>query len=307
MNRGELDRDVVDGVVVDGDVVNSDVVDSSVVDRDAAVIFLHLPKTGGSTLAHVLERTFSEEKRFHLQVPRFQEWDDLPAADRARLRCVYGHLPFGIHEMLPRPARYLTFLRDPVERFLSDYYYVRERPEHPAHARLHEEGWAVEEYAHKVEANAMTLWLASDVERARTGRLGVVDDASLVLARKRLEQDVAVVGLVEHFDESWLMAAAHFGWPMVRYPRINVSSGRPRASDLTPEVRTILEERLRYDRALYADAVAKWERQRSELAISRGARWWHQSTNLIYGILHRGTSRWREARSRAQAPVSESS
>ena len=30
-----------------------------------------------------------------------------------------GHLPFGVHQYLPLDTRYITFLRDPVERTLS--------------------------------------------------------------------------------------------------------------------------------------------------------------------------------------------
>ncbi len=36
-----------------------------------------------------------------------------------------GHLPFGIYQYLPSDSRYITFLRDPVERTLSHYYRAR--------------------------------------------------------------------------------------------------------------------------------------------------------------------------------------
>jgi hypothetical protein len=38
---------------------------------------------------------------------------------------------FGLHEILPQAATYITILRDPVDRVMSAFYFVRTYKLHP--------------------------------------------------------------------------------------------------------------------------------------------------------------------------------
>ena len=55
--------------------------------------------------------------------------------DLDSVRVLRGHLPLGIREYLPkyiaegRELRYLTFLREPVDRSLSHFFAIRDRRE----------------------------------------------------------------------------------------------------------------------------------------------------------------------------------
>jgi hypothetical protein len=102
--------------------------------------FVHVPKTGGTSLQVVLEnptRNGHPEARpvFHIGHPgdaaRFLS---LPSADQDRHLGVFGHMPFGIDRHVGRPVRYITFLRDPIERTLSSYAHVLRQLDHPHHA-----------------------------------------------------------------------------------------------------------------------------------------------------------------------------
>ncbi len=61
-------------------------------------------------------------------------------AARRRLRLLSGHqVWFGIHRLFPeRRPRYITWLRDPVARVLSNYWKIRRQPSHHLHGRLGE-------------------------------------------------------------------------------------------------------------------------------------------------------------------------
>ena len=41
------------------------------------------------------------------------------------IRLLKGHMPFGLHKNLPVDARYISILRDPIERVTSQYYYIK--------------------------------------------------------------------------------------------------------------------------------------------------------------------------------------
>jgi len=43
-------------------------------------------------------------------------------------------MPFGFASHFPGASEYFTFLRDPVERAVSDYYFCRRDPANEAHA-----------------------------------------------------------------------------------------------------------------------------------------------------------------------------
>src|SRR5256885_12995965 len=104
--------------------------------RDETLIFLHIPKTGGSTIYKVLERQSSRAKTFRLDSPQIARFKTLPAAQRGRYRLIQGHLYFGLHRFIPRASTYITFLRRPVERVLSFYYYARSTPDHYLYSQL---------------------------------------------------------------------------------------------------------------------------------------------------------------------------
>src|SRR5437667_7925610 len=114
-----------------------------------ALIFLHIPKTAGTTLNRIIEWQYSPLSIFTIDpygiratTERFKTFSE---QRRRRLRVVRGHLFYGIHESLPQGATYITMLRDPVARLLSTYYFVLRRPLNPLHRKLKKEGLRIED------------------------------------------------------------------------------------------------------------------------------------------------------------------
>src|SRR5216683_7885806 len=105
--------------------------------RDQALIFLHLPKCGGTTLNRIIEWEYNPLRIFSVD-PSFFRWSyqKLKRLSPQRLsafRVFKGHMPFGIHQRLTHPATYITVMRDPIDRAISEYYFAlnyRLQPEH---------------------------------------------------------------------------------------------------------------------------------------------------------------------------------
>ncbi len=101
-------------------------------------LFLHLPKTGGTTFKTHLERHlewdeeliefsyWGREARRRAGRPEFAE---RPESERAKARVLVGHRVYWNDHCLAgdREARYITFLRDPAERCVSLYNFRRSR------------------------------------------------------------------------------------------------------------------------------------------------------------------------------------
>ena len=103
--------------------------------RDPTVIFLHVGKTGGWTLRQVLYRNVGRSQVMRVKPPRerprgflnvqpLEDFAALSSADRERPRLIVSHMIFGIHESVPRPSTYISMLRHPVPRAISQYRHV---------------------------------------------------------------------------------------------------------------------------------------------------------------------------------------
>jgi len=89
--------------------------------------FMHIPKTGGQTLQRWLESVYGPERMVVWNSPMYWEMRHTKQDLRALLvrhpgvEAIAGHFPYGVHRVLgDRPHRYVTFLRDPVDRWISE-------------------------------------------------------------------------------------------------------------------------------------------------------------------------------------------
>jgi hypothetical protein len=118
------------------------------------LVFIHVPKTAGSSLAHALIQAVGKEAhlltyleklgKIHVSRVHKAAWTARRYArdsllrlrglhplirkedrkrDLASLRVLHGHVSLGNEPQTGRNPLYISIARDPVERFVSDYYY----------------------------------------------------------------------------------------------------------------------------------------------------------------------------------------
>jgi hypothetical protein len=233
-----------------------------------AVLFLHIPKAGGTTLgeyiynqcrapgehdegllnAGVLFVPYGFFKEPELRVPE----NILPTLGRGDLRAVIGHFWFGLHEHVPGPSTYVTLLRDPVERVISLYHYLRL-----------DERMSLDEFA----ASPPFREADNDQVRRIAGvdpEIGACTPAMLEAAKENLRRHFAVVGVVERFEETLVLLNRRLGWTkeVASWPR-NVNPARRPTASLSPSTidairaRNALDGELhRFAREWMDDAIA---------------------------------------------------
>jgi hypothetical protein len=228
------------------------------------LIFLHLPKAGGSTMQDVLVRQYRTGFGFRFTGDRaeLRAFRALPERVRARFDLLHGHVHFGIHQWVPDPAVYVTMLRDPVDRVVSHYYFVRSHPDHYVHkkaARMTLKEYGATKPTHEID-NDMVRWLTS--REHFEVKLGKVTRAMLDEAKWNLEFAISVFGLMERFDESLLCFQRALWWNDVSYrEKKNVNKDRPALAEIPQDAIDAIREANRFDVELYEHATALFEEQ----------------------------------------------
>ena len=115
-----------------------------------AVIFLHLPKTAGTTVNRLIEWEYPLKEMYSVDPVLFQ-WSAthlrrLPPDRLRKIRMFKGHMAFGLHEVLPQRSTYITVLRDPVDRVISAFYFMRSYKLHPLYWKMRRENWSLEDF-----------------------------------------------------------------------------------------------------------------------------------------------------------------
>ena len=216
-------------------------------DRET-LIFLHIPKTAGTTLNRIIEWQYSPFEIFTIDPYRIratpERLERLPEERRRRLRVVRGHMLYGVHKSLPQPATYVTMLRDPVARVLSAYYFVLRRPLNPLHRKVKRQRLGVEDYVRLFpERHNLQCRLIAGVKDT-----AIADERLLDTAKENLTKSFSVVGISEQFEESLMLIATTFNWQIPFYKNCKVSKARPQ---IDPGTAALIRDHNRLDVELY--------------------------------------------------------
>jgi hypothetical protein len=92
------------------------------------MISLHVPKCAGQSMRKVLQTWFRD--RFHIHY--FQQYNDLPPHHPLKPGiCIHGHFNntkgFGTQNYYPEVDQFITFLRNPVEVMISNYFFWKRK------------------------------------------------------------------------------------------------------------------------------------------------------------------------------------
>lgn len=253
---------------------------------DSKFFFLHIPKTAGTTLTTILKQHFGLKNYL-----RIFEVDlaDLPHDYAEAYRYYSGHIDYDlIRTLLPDKMAWVTFLREPAARFLSDFAFTRSiiLKSHPD-ARF----WPlVETVAHlyhldiaefvnhpdlpTIAQNRQTHMLGNTFNfknfheikatlayipnlHSEEFRLLNVNDSveGLIAQAKQRLTKAAFFGLTERFQDSLHLLAYTFGWqPRPDELRLNVAASPARQADLSAGTLERIRELNRLDLALYSYA-----------------------------------------------------
>jgi hypothetical protein len=267
------------------------------------LIFVHIPKTAGSTFRKICTRQFRKSEKIDLGMrirkgrPLIHDnktfyslvqglLKDLPSNLKSKLALVFqGHMAYGLHEFFPQPASYITFLRDPVKRVISHYLHTLRSPTYIDREyllRVGFEGYVTDEQFREAVDNVQTRLLCGEGGVPKEGQLTQKD---LAKAKERLRNNFAFVGITERFDESLVLAKRELGWRNVYYHKWNVSRRKVTPEELSPHALELAKKKNAFDQKVYQfacelheQAVKRYGREELQKNITA-----FQKKNKLFG------------------------
>ena len=242
---------------------------------DPVLLFVHIPKAAGTTLKSYLfaqcrsgrpseaapePGDLYQEGVYYAPFGFFRTEETLvpdyalPYLRDESLRAVLGHISYGVHELVPRPTRYVTMLRHPVDRVLSLYSFLR-----------------ADEHTSLREFLAAKVYRELDNDQTRriagvNPPFGECTASHLEQAKVHLATDFVLAGVSERFAESVLLLRRAMGWTeQFAYHVRNVTPSRPLAADLAEDERDMILAMNRWDLELYEAAVERLDARVAEL------------------------------------------
>jgi len=197
------------------------------------IIFIHVPKTGGSSLTTILNYEYGDN---FSRVENKKSLKDAMA--QSDIECIAGHFNYGWHKLIKGECKYITILRNPIDRIISHYFFVLRSPEHEVYKKIINSNEDLKKVFGKnikvaggKEKMAKLMHkkvgivkyvlsgLTDQTENGQTRMLSGLDapfgkcnKEMLLAAKKNLSDDFIAVGLTERFGESVQLFRRKLKW-----------------------------------------------------------------------------------------------
>ena len=189
---------------------------------DPFYLFMHIPKTAGTTFRSIVDEQYGFQNVLtYYNQNSTQLLDNLEMTLQAGshdYRALIGHFQYGVHAPLSRTSKYVTFLRDPVERAISSHY-ENVKAMSPAVLNRNGELMSFGECLKEREEFFANQQIKMIIGK---GSMEPVDASDLEHAKDNIRRDFIFTGISEYFDASILLLSRLIKWRPCTYGRLNV-------------------------------------------------------------------------------------
>lgn len=213
------------------------------------IVSCHVPKTAGTSFGELLKKQYGERlcldygDRVGWETPEAAAWRaSRPISDMVlgrQVDCVHGHFYVSKYLGLDHDIRIVTFVREPVERVISNFRFLQSHPEiqHPLVSLFHDARPSLRDWA-------SWSW-------ARNLQSRILDGVAL--------EGMALVGITERYRESIERFDARFGTALCDLDDGTFANRSDDEVEVSPEEREVIMRLNLQDVQLYQRALALFE------------------------------------------------
>ncbi len=176
------------------------------------IIFLHLPKTGGTTLVNMLHQKYGLQQS---QIISGDKDSQLREALDKSIPFLHGHFSYQLIELLHEHNYFsATLLRDPVARVISRYVHLQ----HSDEPRLIEERESYANFKDYLQSNYAQNWQCQMLSGRPHSK---ADSKTAYQGALQNLHSFDWVGVAENLNEGLLDLSLKLGFKNVYYPYLN--------------------------------------------------------------------------------------
>lgn len=239
------------------------------VSTNELIVFIHIAKTGGTTLRGILDKQYGTNSLFMYAHATFE---NLNSEDKLvnmlenhinNVKSISGHFGFGMkYDGIDTPLLslvstsrdivYISILRNPTERLFSQYHHYKRN------------NWidldvTFEKFIKKnlYIPNYQTLCLSG------------TNTPNLDIAKRNIIKYFALVGITDMYKESLFLMKKRFNWRNFEYHKLNQFIKKPLINTIPNELRKIINNNNALDLKLYKFAKRLLKREIKSLSKSQ--------------------------------------
>ena len=221
------------------------------------LVFVHVPKTAGTTFHQVLKREYVN--RYFINAFNVDEslrkFKSLSEFERQSIELVQGHSALYFVEYLTNPVL-ITFLRNPIDLVVSNFYYIKRAPWNGYHKYVNEMSSIMEfvEFTKEKKFDNLQTRHLSKVDLKNSNEIDrsihrIEDLYDITLSNlKRFD----FVFTIDEFDKALLTLRKSLNWKKIPvYTKQNKTEKRISVKELDDETKKVIADLNSFDLKLY--------------------------------------------------------
>jgi hypothetical protein len=208
--------------------------------------FIHIPKTGGSTLQDIINRNYKKSDLANLK----HDGSSTDSISNAKL--LKGHVDIRAFKQINPDIGLLSCVRSPLSRLVSHYAFICKREHHGNHRQIMDNGYSIIDCIEQKVDTVFDNLLIRYIGGYRDLPFGEIKETHLETAIKNIHEFVWI-GVLEDFDNSVLMLQKELDWGKLYYRKRKVNaSSKQLISSLNSKEMSLLKSSQSLDQKLYS-------------------------------------------------------
>jgi hypothetical protein len=230
--------------------------------KPSPILFDHIPKCAGNAVNRFLMRFYSPNVTFSLDGVHFEnsvkEFKALSEKERLSYSLIHGHSANKLIDFTHPNTKILTILRDPIDRVISHYYYIKTYRSHFLHDKLINNNISLKEYCGLNLSNDLENQYTVHFSRLPLSEVRKDGNAALELALTNIIKNYDLVGFQSNLVDFFTSFSEMMQLPTrnISNNRVNTTSKRPKVDELDEATLNGIKNYNRLDIALYEKLTA---------------------------------------------------